>query len=505
VTLDNRGNSKQRNLRNEKHQTCKKVLFYSLTLISLFILNKQSYACHPVTHKGCTFKLTGPELPGLINLNPGVGIQTAKIQDGKMVVREFLGASPNKAYSVDIYNNGKLIPGPFRITDKQLAQMRTQSATKAASFAEINRILAAQKQCNKPDFNPVTLTGQSAPRPTASEAVNTWREERRAPDPETQDPIQRQRRQRRIEEIEQRAASGNTPRATGRVVATVTGSGLVNMREDDPNADNSTPECDPLRTTASEDTESDGVSVDDLQACIGAIQDKMLRGHPSPPSTSARVEIFRRLQALPNEEQEFAAAIFTARGEAGAEEEPIEQLMIMKVLSNRRNNLNEVEDKIDECNLSGSSTEEVRSCIADAQEGTRYNLLDIALDDQQFSMYNAGSGGNWTTTIGRKGTDFSKEIANFLKYDQMGEVSISGGDGRANSIDRIYHYHTKTVSPDWENDSQKLTVSAQTKDGDSLGSTGAHVFYFQLESNFSPTGDGWARSRTYGTLNRRME
>ncbi len=282
--------------------------------------------------------------------------------------------------------------------------------------------------------------------------------------------------------------------ATGQTSAVGDGTGLINRRENDPNANQETPGCEPLAATE-EDREANPdleMNQENLTNCIESIQDFILRGVSQPPSASDRALVFRRLFELPNHEQEFAAAIFTADGEAGGESgrNPLEGIMVLKVLSNRRDNANGVEDELQTCRDNHSSGPERTACFGEANQRGTFNLLDVALDRMQFSMYNSGPHGNWSSRFGHKQPgQFESTINAFLAY--------SGAEIAANrdvDINKIYHYHTRASQPRWRDNSATLAISGTHETLGDLGPTSAHLFYFNHDNGGSTNGDGWYRN-----------
>ncbi len=294
---------------------------------------------------------------------------------------------------------------------------------------------------------------------------------------------------------ERRDDIGNAPFAGGETTSAGDSQGLINLKSDDPNADNITPGCEELAEKS--EGEDQKLTKESLSKCINNIQDYILQDITPPAKSTDRDKVFSRLFMLPNQEQEFAAAIFTLTGEIGsiAKERPMEGIMILKVMSNRRNNANQVEEAIDECDKQhGSDQQALNSCYSKANKDSVFNLLDIALDKSQFSMYNRGGGHNWTNNMGSKNNgQFDTAIETFLNYSSMEEYNITGGGGNAD-IDRIYHYHTPAVYPDWRDDSKKLKISGSSSEYGDLEATKSHVFYYNHDSGGRTSGDGWFRN-----------
>ncbi len=463
--------------------------------------------------QGIRGPLSGEELmigrsniSGLMALEGGAPPPASHYQNGKIVVGDLV-ATASETGSESIYQIELFAPssdetgldqdmyslGTFALTESQLRQFIGENAVNAMTFTiedVRNSGVIADVDCDPLGGYPNEETYREAAYAQAQAPVNP-------PLPE--------------ERYERGTRSGGDPApyygggsidpalfATGRTTAVGDGTGLINRRENDPNANRETPGCEALGATAEEREENPDLEInqDNLQACIEGIQDFILQGVSQPPSASDRDLVFRRLFDLPNHEQEFAAAIFTVDGEAGhhARENPMEGIMVLKVLSNRRDNANGVEDELQDCRDRFSDLAERSACFGDVNENSTFNLLDVALDRFQFSMYNEGEGGNWTQKFGHKRPgQFDDAINSFLAYQGVEEFEIRGGNGNAD-IHRIYHYHTPAVSPAWRRDNLMLQISGQHETLGRLEPTDAHVFYFNHDLYGEASGDGWRRN-----------
>ena len=505
------------------------LLFVGIGVFLLSIVSVQANpfaGCGEAKIVGCSFSFPAKSAPMILSLTPPNKNIAAGELNGKTVVKVI---SPTKsvdspAFEVSISVNGKVLPGKYRLSQAQMNGM-TQNQAAADSddaFRKMKKILEAQQQCPSAGQGiPIALSQQEQPQLPPQQAVNRLNEQRYA-HRTTDDPEERKRHEEQREERRREVEQGNAPIAAGRTIAVGSGTGLINMRGDDPNGSNATPECDSLRVTPEEASESESFSNDSLKSCISAIQAKLMRGFDSPAHPKFRNDIFRRLFELPNEEQEFAAALFTLAGETNANEKPMDRLMILKVLSNRRNNGNEIEDEIKACRSNHSESSAQMECISEAQKDSKFNLLDLALDTHQFSMYNdckneygeyseianmsssaarkhctekGGVEANWYNNLGNTSHNFSSEIDIFMKYESLKEITMHG-EGEHADIERIYHYVTPSHYPrtSWATKQpNKISVSATTTDDEELEMTSAHYFFYNVDTFGSPNGDGLAR------------
>lgn len=386
------------------------------------------------------------------------------------------------------------LPQTFSLTESQIRALMTQAAADQADLALSNvvaqRFPSQQVDCS----NYGTFSDETSYRDQARA--------RAAGPPSPPVPPERYERGTRSPSARSPSYGGDniSPAhfASGRATSVGDGSGLINMRESDPNASRQTPGCEALTATPEEREENPDLEMnnENLTRCIEGIQDFILQGVSQPPSASDRALVFRRLFDLPNHEQEFAAAIFTVDGEAGhhARENPMEGVMVLKVLSNRRDNANGIESELQACRDNFSDPAERATCFGDANEESTFNLLDVALDRLQFSMYNSGEGGNWTSKFGHKRSgQFDDAINSFIAYEGMEEWNINGGRGNA-TIHGIYHYHTPGVNPAWRDNSLMLNISGRHETLGDLEATSAHVFYYNHDNGGNSSGDGWYRN-----------
>ena|GEM_PF-2097665 len=385
------------------------------------------------------------------------------------------------------------IPGRFSLTESQVRNLMGFSAADQADISlsnVVNRRYSEEVDCDR-------LAGFSDESSYRERAAATAQGPVNPPL-----PAERYERSTRSPSAAAPTYSGtDLPQAnfaTGQTSAVGDGTGLINRRENDPNANQETPGCEPLAATE-EDREANPdleMNQENLTNCIESIQDFILRGVSQPPSASDRALVFRRLFELPNHEQEFAAAIFTVDGEAGhhARENPLEGIMVLKVLSNRRDNANGVESELAACRDNFASGPERSTCFGEVNQDSVFNLMDVALDRLQFSMYNSGDGGNWTSKFGHKRPgQFEDSINSFLNYSGVEEFNIRGGNSNAD-INKIYHYHTPGVNPAWRNDNLMLQISGTHESLGDLAPTSAHVFYYNHDNAGSTNGDGWYRN-----------
>jgi hypothetical protein len=183
---------------------------------------------------------------------------------------------------------------------------------------------------------------------------------------------------------------------------------------------------------------------DQLGKCLDSIKAAVTRGMSL--SNLDRTTVFKNLYSELNpKEQEFAAMIFTSIGEAGVLAPPLEEMiMVMKVLSNRKDFA-------------------LDKGYRDANE------LDAALQPWQFSMYNKGAH-HWSSVI--RQTNSSPQTINAIRsYIQFQNTDFPGDS----EINRIHHYHTNYVNPDWRDDSKIVKVKLNGQDLKKSGTR--HIFY----------------------------
>jgi len=418
---------------------------------------------------------------------------------GKPVEREGLTPGGERYYHVTLYSQhskgdrfnyrGDVISGGYILPESALSQLGINVVAK-----ETNAITGALNTPETGRYNPcVGLGGLS--QNSYNQAVREEIAERRPsvlPDERFESDTRSGNTTPRRDHV------GDAPFASGRTTAVGDGTGLINMREDDPNANNQTQGCESLAASPEEREQNPSLEMteESLSTCINAIQDYILQDITPPATGGDRETVFSRMFELPNHEQEFLASIFTLTGEVGdlSRDRPMEGVMVLKVLSNRRNNANQVEDAISACNEQSLEGSAKADCYAEANSENVYNLLDVSLDNQQFSMYNSGAGANWTNNVGRKrNTQFNTAIKTFLQYSEMQSYDIQGGGAENAEIDKIYHYHTPAVYPEWRDDSKKLRIGGQDENS-TLAFTESHVFYYNLDNGGRASGDGWYRN-----------
>lgn len=450
-----------------------------------------------------SFPLGSEPLSGLTPIT-GAGIPSSnQYAGGTLVVGkpfEKVGLTPNgeRYYHVTLYGKnpnggpangrGSVIPGGFILPESALSQIGINVVAKQGSA-----ITSALSNPATGKYNPCAGLG-GVSQIAYNQALKKQISKRR---PSVLPEERFERETRSSNSSPRRDNVGNAPFASGRTTAVGDGTGLINMREDDPNADRQTPGCEPLAASPEEREQNSSLEMteESLSTCINAIQDYILQDITPPAVSDDRETVFSRMFELPNHEQEFMASIFTLTGEVGdlSNDRPMEGIMVLKVLSNRRNNANQVEDAISACNEKGLEGSARADCYAEANSESVYNLLDIALDDQQFSMYNSGDGDNWVNNLGQKrSTQFNTAINTFLQYSKMESFDIQGGNGNA-EIDKVYHYHTPGVYPEWRNDNLKLRISGKDENG-SLAFTESHFFYYNHDNKGRTNGDGWYRN-----------
>ncbi len=202
-----------------------------------------------------------------------------------------------------------------------------------------------------------------------------------------------------------------------------------------------------------------------LFQCIRSIQAAINRGARDSRGRLDRSKVFKNLYGrLNKQEQKFAAFIFTSHGEASslAVRNPPkheEMIAVMKVIDNRMNASN------------------------NNRRATRkpFNQLDVALDRSQFSMYNKNDP-NWRRVLDiDRRENFNVAIESFIKYQQ-------GNLQPKPEVDRVYHYHTNYVSPNWKSNSKRVAISV---DGKTVNGTSRvkHYFYRDIAWSRNPKTD----------------
>ncbi|MEC7278127.1 MAG: hypothetical protein VXV96_17530, partial [Bdellovibrionota bacterium] len=204
------------------------------------------------------------------------------------------------------------------------------------------------------------------------------------------------------------------------------------------------------------------------------------------------------------QEQELAAALFTLRGEMESGN-IADGVMILKVLNNRRDNANDIQQALEDCKL--PSEKDKQACYDHATKDSVFNLLDIAVhrvklesgaysDYGQFSMYNSEAGqGNWASILGSSSDSlFDDQIDVLMAY---ADANIQGSGGI--DVNTIYHYVNHDVSPNpswvnYDNGSRRPERSIRVTHptlGD-LGETNKHTVYENVDApGTSKTADGF--------------
>jgi uncharacterized protein YgiM (DUF1202 family)/spore germination cell wall hydrolase CwlJ-like protein len=190
---------------------------------------------------------------------------------------------------------------------------------------------------------------------------------------------------------------------------------------------------------------------DQLNRCYEAIQAELLRGlNRNNPN---RHEAFRRMYSrLHPREQHFLAMTMTSIGEAGILPPPVDEMVIvMKVIENRTREANRRH----------------RNSVSE---------LDVVLQPWQFSMYNAGES-LWHRALRTPANNRQRRYA-IEAYIRYQHVSYDN----PREADRIYHYHTNYVSPNWRSTSRIVRPSIG---GQQLRQSGTrHIFYRDIAWGF---------------------
>ena len=448
-----------------------------------------------------------PNLNGrMIKVNGGPLPHPFSYQKGKILVDHKvygITGSGNERYRISLFNKtGKLI-GHYLMPAKTINSLLFES-----HFSDIDKKLKSINQSNNnasncPEKLDLNLSPISAPSTTLNDNKPTVRRgqghrflTRRRPNKVSSPRASHNSGSSTCNSQQQR--KGICSKENKNSINKNTNSRTITFREND-NAEK-TKECEVLRAN---DTSANEWSRENLLKCIRAIQEKILQGVPQPLSentknlASLRMQILKRLFELPNEEQEFAAAIFTLDGEIGghAKENPMEAIMILKVMTNRRDNANEIENEVKNCKMNNSDQKSLGDCIKKANINAQYNLLDIALDKLQFSMYNSPSRkGNWYNKFGTKRpSQFEDSINAFFLMDETIDWQTSSTDDF--DVNKVYHYHTRKAMPDWRRDNLMLSIGAKHPEIGNLQPTHLHVFYEEHDqkANGNSGGDGWKR------------
>ena len=188
-----------------------------------------------------------------------------------------------------------------------------------------------------------------------------------------------------------------------------------------------------------------------LKTCIQSIRLAIAVGNARNSDGSLnRTNLYKNMFTKLNpKEQAFAGKFFTAVGEVEILDNKADYMSIMKVLKNRAR-------------------------FARQKEGdTKYNELDAALADWQFSMYNSAEPG-WRKVLDPGKAMSSKTIDGVL--DAM--VTLDKTD--TSKYDNVYMYHANYVTPkDWDWNLLSEPFSIDFGDGLETKSSGRsyHKFY----------------------------
>jgi len=199
-------------------------------------------------------------------------------------------------------------------------------------------------------------------------------------------------------------------------------------------------------------TRLDTNSYNELSACLGSIKAAALEGAGSNMNIDRDVVYKNLYSKLNSKEQEFAAMTLTSFGEAGILAPPLEEMvMIMKVLNNRKN-------------------------YAINKGFDQANELDVATQHMQFSMWNKNDP-NWKRAL-KANTDNPHTVNSLKAY-----IKYQNADYSSNTeVNKIYHYHTEYVQPDW---SRGETHNPVTINNNLLKQTGRrHMFFESIPWSF---------------------
>lgn len=453
---------------------------------------------------GRVMKIGQRTLTPLVPLNGQAIPSKAQYQNGTLVVGSMQtkghpGVDQKNYYEIQIKGKDGQISGSFLVPEASLHGLSTYNAA-AETKKALDYMKGEPMYC--PDCGGLTLDSNK-PSPEKQKEYKDQLYKQRAERRPSVLPASRYNPSPREtgNNFQRRDDIGRAPFAGGETVAVGDSTGLINTKSDDPGADNKTEGCEALTASEEERQENEELTLtpENLKTCISNIQAYMLQDISPPAKDSDRDKVFSRLFELPNEEQEFAAAIFTLTGEMEKGNKS-DGLMILKVMQNRRDNSNKVEDKIKECKENGGSAEELSKCYAEANKDSVFNLLDIALHRKRegngfsqfgnFSMYNDSGKpgeGNWARTIGSiNNNQFDEALDVFTSYGNIDEYKITGGSNV--DIDNIYHYTRPEWDPSWARNKPHLKITAIHATEGELDTTGAHVFI----ENVDGESDGFA-------------
>lgn len=189
-----------------------------------------------------------------------------------------------------------------------------------------------------------------------------------------------------------------------------------------------------------------------LSQCMDSIKKVVLKGAGSGMNLNRDIVYKNLYTKLNKKEQEFAAMTLTSFGEAGILAPPLEEMvMIMKVLNNRKE-------------------------YAVNKGYEQANELDAALQPWQFSMWNKNDP-NWKRAL--KANEDNPHTVNSIKS----YIQYQNSDYKSNTkVNKIYHYHTEYVAPDWSSGKKANPVNINGKNLKQKGRR--HLFYSNIAWSF---------------------
>ncbi|MFT6069987.1 MAG: hypothetical protein ACJAT2_002500 [Bacteriovoracaceae bacterium] len=194
---------------------------------------------------------------------------------------------------------------------------------------------------------------------------------------------------------------------------------------------------------------------DDLKDCVQSIRKAIAVGNARNSDGSLnRTNLYKNMFTKLNpKEQAFAGKFFTSIGEVEILDNKADYMSIMKVLKNRAR-------------------------FARQKEGdTKYNELDAALADWQFSMYNSAEPG-W-----RKVLDPGKAIST-KTLDSVLDAMVTLDSTDTSKYDNVYMYHANYVTPkDWDWNLLSEPFSMDFGSGLETKSSGGAYHKFYTPSN----------------------
>ncbi len=456
---------------------------------------------------GKTMNIGNRTLTPIVPLNGQSVPSPSQYQNGKisvlgLTVKGDSGVDKKNYYQVRIKGKNGQLSGTYLIPEAALSGLTTHNAAKQTQDA-----LAFLK--NQPMYyQPCPEIGLTTKGKLTPEEEKKYRES-----------LTKQRDERRPKLIPAERFTpgvgdgstsygyqGDAPFAGGFSTSVAGGSGLINAKEDDPQASNATEGCEFLMAT--EEGGSQEPSKDDFKACITNIHKNLLSKVSPPLNENNRTQFFQNLFELPNQEQELAAALFTLKGEMESGNKA-DGIMILKVLNNRRDNANNIQRAIEDCKLPSEPDRD--ACMRNATKDSVFNLLDIAVHRVQtgkkkdgtpiyskygqFSMYNqVSAGGNWHKVLDSSSDSlFDDQIDVLMAYPK---ANIQGsGDIDVNTI---YHYVNHEISnPKWARyedggSRPKRVIRVTHPELGDLGQTNKHTVYENVDApGRDKTSDGF--------------